>query len=169
MREWERQNREREDYITALRTEQRDRLSAAFQAATHWGGFVLKALVAVNSGALITGAALLTDRANDVSDKETLQQSLIYLIAGVMVATSSAAIAYFNALALQKQIQWQMKVIALQTRQETDEIKAEIQVSNDKAEAAGFQVNILLWVSVTASILSAVLFLIGVRLMFVAL
>lgn len=169
MQEWARQDREREDYITARRAEERERLSVGFQAANHWGGLVLKALVAVNSGALITGAALFTDTAREFSDPESLQRSLIYLIAGVLVAVVSAAFGYFNALASQLHARHELNVLALETRLQTDDVKAEIADIRQKIKAVGRWLDGWLWSGVISALLSAALFLSGVRLMFVAL
>ncbi len=169
LQEWARQDREREGYITARRTEERERLSVGGQAANHWGGLVLKSLVAVNSGALITGAALFTDTQRRFSDPEALQQSLAYLIAGVMVAILAAMFGYFNALAHQSQAHHRLNILALQTLPVDDEVKAEIASTEVEDTRVGWWIYGWLWSAVISTFLSATLFLIGVRLMFVAL
>lgn len=163
------QVREREDYITARRVEERERLSVGFHAANHWGGLVLKALLAINSGALITGAALYTDRKDKLGDPDAMELSLIWLIAGVMVTIFSAVLGYFNALAVQAQARHALNILALQTRPQGNEVKADIAATQKKAEVAGRWINALLWSAVVSAILSAALFLRGVHLMFVAL
>jgi hypothetical protein len=169
LQEWARQDREREGYITARRTEERERLSVAFHAANHWGGLVLKALLAINSGALITGAALYTDRRDKFDAPDILELSLIWLIAGVMVAIFSAVLGYFNALAVQAQAHCELRVLALHTLSQDDEVKERIAAAEKKARATGRLINVLLWAAVVSAILSAALFLRGVHLMFVAL
>lgn len=78
----------------AFRTNERERIKAGYQGATALGTFVLKGLVAVNSGAMITIVALLRRDGN-------LDASMYTLLTSLMFSLGAAFLGYLQGLAIQ--------------------------------------------------------------------
>ncbi|WP_281020119.1 hypothetical protein [Minwuia sp. IMCC3060] len=85
----------------ARRTDERERVKAGFDAAITMGIFVLKGLMVLNSGALITLAALYTSPDRNFADELGILAAMIYLIGGLMLALGAAMAGYFQGHRLQ--------------------------------------------------------------------
>ena len=83
------------------RTSGQERLRSGVDVSNLWASTIIKTLVALNSGGLITLAALFTDSDREIA-RSVVGWPMLFLLVGVIFAIGGGFCGLFNGLALQQ-------------------------------------------------------------------
>lgn len=155
-----------DDFYLSRRTDERDQLRAAIDAATMWGATVIKGLLAIHGGALITLAAVYTKGEGNGAPDWHLDTAVVLFVGGVIMSLIAAACSYFNSANAQEVRTSALVYLYLEQREDDEEAIKLRNAAKADSDRAGVRCTWWQRAAAFSAVVSCIVFAVGVGFAF---